>query len=119
MRHLPFNCHSLGVCNIYISRNLQFNNPLTTPSNTINTYSLSIYIFVNKLLCVSVRRPPGGFGPINCHLSLSVTLSLCLRAPVFLQNRALELSNFLLFCRTWIRDKIVPRGFSTKILNLH
>ena len=28
---------------IYISRNLQFNNPLTTPSNTINTYSLSIY----------------------------------------------------------------------------
>ena len=39
--------------------------------------------FLNIILQFLVRRPPGGFGPINCHssLSLSVSLSLCL-SPV-------------------------------------
>ena len=36
---------------IYISRNLQFNNPLTTLFNTINTYSLSIYQNKQTRLC--------------------------------------------------------------------
>ena len=48
---------------------------------------------------------------------VSVCLSLCLRAPVFLQNSALEVSNFLQLGRTWIGKKIIPSGFSTQIHN--
>ena len=43
-----------------------------------------------------VRRPPCGFGPINCHSSLSVSLSVSLRPPDFLWNHAFDFSNFLL-----------------------